>query len=176
MAKLVRGPHSTETTRAQRTELSAPHLVAHAADRWARAVVGILDCPFDPKTIAMWGKSIGVSEGALRDWCKVAHCRPKSSLDFARLLRAIVQSQEYGWDPFNLLDVANERTMRNLLQRGGLSDLLSTNTPVTLRGFLLKQRFVTNDVALKALAQSLDRHTTELGSVRASGRPNRKDS
>jgi hypothetical protein len=138
-------------------------------------VVGILDCPFDPKTIAMWGKSIGASEGALRDWCKVAHCRPKSSLDFARLLRAIVQSREYGWDPFNLLDVANERTMRNLLERGGLSDLLRTNSPVTLRGFLLEQRFVTNDVALKALAQSLEPRTTEPGSVRAAGRPNRKD-
>jgi hypothetical protein len=176
MAKLVRGSHSAETAGSSRPEMPGEHLVAHAADRWARAVVGILECPFDPKTIAMWGKAIGVSEGALRDWCKVAHCRPKSSLDFARLLRAIVQSQEHGWDPFNLLDVANERTMRNLLQRGGLSDLLSTNLPVTLRGFLLKQRFVTNDVALKALAQSLERRTTELGSVRAGGRPNRKDS
>jgi len=106
----------------------------------------------------------------------VARCRPKSSLDFARLLRAIVQSQEYGWDPFNLLDVANERTMRNLLQRGGLSDLLSSSTPATLRGFLLKQRFVTNEVALNALAQSLELRTTELGSVRAGGRPKRKDS
>jgi hypothetical protein len=176
MGKSVRGPHSAETSKAPGSEMSAKHLVAHAADRWARAVVGILDCPFDPKTIAMWGKAIGVSEGALRDWCKVAHCRPKSSLDFARLLRAIVQSQEHGWDPFNLLDVANERTMRNLLQRGGLSDLLSTNLPVTLRGYLLKQRFVTNDLALKALAQSVERRTIELSSGRPGGRPNRKDS
>jgi hypothetical protein len=176
MGKLVRGPHSAETAGSPGPEMPGEHLVAHAADRWARAVVGILDCPFDPKTIAMWGKAIGVSEGALRDWCKVAHCRPKSSLDFARLLRAIVQSREHGWDPFNLLDVANERTMRNLLQRGGLSDLLSTNLPVTLRGFLLKQRFVTNDIALKALAQHLERHTTELISGRAGGRLNRKDS
>ena len=176
MGKLVRGPHSAETAGSPRPEMPGEHLVAHAADRWARAVVGILDCPFDPKTIAIWGKAIGVSEGALRDWCKVAHCRPKSSLDFARLLRAIVQSQEHGWDPFNLLDVANERTMRNLLQRGGLSDLLSTNLPVTLRGFLLKQRFVTNDIALKALGQYVERHTIQLISGRAGGRLNRKDS
>ena len=137
------------------------HLVAHAADRWARAVAGILECPFDPKTIAMWGKAIGVSEGTLRDWCKVAHCRPKSSLDLARLLRAIVQSEEHGWDPFNLLDVANERTMKNLLQRGGLTDLMSINLPLTPRGFLLKQRFVTNSLALKALAASVERLTGE---------------
>ena len=145
------------------------NLVPHAADRWAKAVTGILDCPFDPKTVAMWGKAIGVSEGTLRDWCRVAHCRPKSSLDFARLLRAIVQSQERDWDPFNLLDVANERTMRNLLQRGGLADLLSTSLPFTPRGFLLKQRFVTNLVALKALAASVEHLTSEPSSGRAYG-------
>ncbi len=30
----------------------------------------------------------------------MARCRPKSSLDFARLLRAVVQSQDHGWDWF----------------------------------------------------------------------------
>ena len=147
--------------------MAAEHHVAHAADRWAKAVAGMLDSPFDPKTVAMWAKAIGVSEGALRDWCKVAHCRPKSSLDLARLLRAIVQSQEYGWDPFNLLDVAHERTMKNLLQRGGLSDLLSTDHPITPRGFLFEQHFVTNAIALNALAESVERLGREQSSARA---------
>jgi hypothetical protein len=137
--------------------MSAEPHIDHAADRWAKAVAGMLDSPFDPKTVAMWGKAIGVSEGALRDWCRVAHCRPKSSLDLARLLRAIVQSQEYGWDPFNLLDVANERTMKNLLQRGGLSGLLTADRPLTPRGFLFEQHFVTNALALEALAESVER-------------------
>jgi hypothetical protein len=141
--------------------MSAEHLVSHAADRWARAVAGMLDSPSDPKTVAKWAKAIGVSEGALRDWCRVAHCRPKSSLDLARLLRAIVQSREYGWDPFNLLDVANERTMRNLLQRGGLPDLLTTDVPFTPQGFLSRQHFVTNAIALKALAASVERLSRE---------------
>ena len=131
--------------------MSVDHLVPHAADRWAHAVTAILDCPFDPKTVAMWARTIGVSEGALRDWCRLARCRPKSSLDFARLLRAILQSQQYGWDPFNLLDVANERTMKNLLRRGGLSEVMSSTLPVTPSGFLLMQRFVTDSVALKTL-------------------------
>ena len=136
--------------------MPAEHPVPHAADRWARAVAGILDSPVDPKTVAMWGKAIGVSEGALRDWCRVAHCRPKSSLDLARLLRAIVQSREHGWDPFNLLDVANERTMRNLLHRGGFSYLLSAHLPFTPRGFLSQQHFVTNATAVEALAASVE--------------------
>ena len=134
------------------------HLVPHAAERWAEAVTGILDCPFDPRTVAKWAKAIGASEGALRDWCKVARCRPKTSLDFARLLRAVVQSQEHGWDPFNLLDVANERTMRNLLRRGGLPDVRSSTLRLTPGGFLLTQRFVTDTVALRTLAASVERH------------------
>lgn len=147
--------------------MPAEHLVAHAANRWARAVAGMLDSPFDPRTVAMWGKAIGASEGALRDWCRVAHCRPKSSLDLARLLRAIVQSQEHGWDPFNLLDVAHERTMRNLLQRGGLADLVSTDLPFTPQGFLSRQHFVTNAIALRALAESVERLSSEQGPGRA---------
>jgi hypothetical protein len=132
--------------------------VPHAADRWAQAVTAILDCPFDPKTVAKWARAIGVSEGALRDWCRVARCRPKSSLDFGRLLRAIVQSREHGWDPFNLLDVANERTMRNLLRRGGLPDILSSDDlQLTPDRFLLTQRFVTDSVALRSLAASVER-------------------
>jgi hypothetical protein len=134
-------------------------LVAHAAYRWAQAVAGILDCPFDPRTVALWGRAIGVSEGTLRDWCRVAQCRPKSSLDLARLLRAVVQSQDQSWDPFNLLDVVNERTLKNLLRRGGLTDLLSSSSPPTPRGLLLQQRFVTNGRAVELLAMSIERGT-----------------
>jgi hypothetical protein len=112
----------------------------------------VLDCPFDPKTVALWAQAIGVSEGALRDRCRAARCRPKRSLDFARLLRAVVQSQQHGWDPFNLLDIVNERTMKNLMSRGGVTDLLSPNTSLTPRGFLLKQHFVTNATAIAANA------------------------
>jgi hypothetical protein len=74
------------------------------------------------------------------------------------LLRAIVQSRERGWDPFNLLDVANERTMRNLLRRGGLPDVISTDDlQLTPDRFLLTQRFVTDSLALRSLAASVER-------------------
>jgi hypothetical protein len=131
--------------------------VSHAADRWAQSVIGVLDCPFDPRTLALWGQAIGISEGALRDRCRAAHCRAKSSLDFARLLRAVVQSQQHGWDPFNLLDIVNERTMRNLMTRGGLPDLVSAGTCLSPRGFLLRQHFVTNAAAIEAVAASVQR-------------------
>ena len=63
-----------------------------------------------------------------------------------------MQSQRHGWDPFNLLDIVNERTMRNLMSRGGVSDLLSPNTVLTPRSFLLKQHFVTDATAIAAVA------------------------
>jgi hypothetical protein len=131
--------------------------VSHAADRWAQSVIGVLDCPFDPRTLALWAQAIGISEGTLRDRCRAAHCRAKSSLDFARLLRAVVQSQQHGWDPFNLLDIVNERTMRNLMNRGGVPDLVSPGTCLTPRGFLLRQHFVTNAAAIEAVAASVQR-------------------
>ena len=126
--------------------------VSHAADRWAQSVIRVLDCPFDPRTVALWAQAIGVSEGTLRDRCRAARCSPKRSLDFARLLRAVVQSQQHGWDPFNLLDIVNERTMKNLMRRGGVADLLSPTAPLTPGGFLLKQHFVTDPTAIEAVA------------------------
>lgn len=126
--------------------------VSHAADRWAQSVIPVIDCPFDPRTVALWAQAIGVSEGTLRDRCRAARCSPKRSLDFARLLRAVVQSQTHGWDPFNLLDIVNERTMKNLMRRGGVADLLSPTAPLTPRSFLLKQHFVTNTTAIAAVA------------------------
>jgi hypothetical protein len=134
--------------------------VPHAAERWAQAVTGIMECPSDPKTVGMWAKAIGVGEGTLRDWCRAAHCRPKPSLDCARLLRAIVQAQAHGWDPFNLLDVVNERTMKNLLQRGGMSELLSTEAPLTPRDFVAAQRYITDAAALEALKAAVDARMT----------------
>ncbi len=135
--------------------LQRMHLINHAADRWAHSVVSVLDCPFDPKTVALWARAIGVSEGALRDRCRAAHCRPKQSLDFARLLRALVKSQEHGWDPFNLLDIVNERTMKNLLRRGGVVDLLSADGVLTPGSFLIRQHFVTNASAIAAVAAAV---------------------
>jgi hypothetical protein len=131
--------------------------ILHAADRWAHSVIGVLDCPFDPRTLALWAQTIGVSEGALRDRCRAAQCRPKSSLDFARLLRAVVQSQQHGWDPFNLLDVVNERTMKNLMGRGGVPDLLVPGGCLTPRGFLHRQHFITNTAAVEAVAALVQR-------------------
>jgi hypothetical protein len=48
--------------------------------------------------------------------------------------------------------------MRNLLRRGGLPDILSSDDlQLTPDRFLLTQRFVTDSVALRSLAASVER-------------------
>lgn len=123
---------------------------AHAANRWARTVAGVLECTSDPRTIGSWGRAVGTSPGTIRRWCRAAGVTPKASLDLARLLRALTWSRRTRWDLYNLLDVVDDRTMNRLLRRGGLSDLTSDQYP-KVDAFLKGQQLIHNLVALDAL-------------------------
>src|SRR5262249_14649163 len=129
---------------------------AHAAERWARAVMAALHSPGDPRTLAAWGHSAGAARGTLRAWCRAAKVPAKSSLEFARLLRAVVRSQGRSWDPHNLLDVVDDRTMRRLLELGGLLDRGSGGPSPDCRSFMDRQRLVSDPDALRAVQAALD--------------------
>lgn len=124
---------------------------AHAADRWARAVLGIIRSDADPRTLAGWGRTIGTSRGALRAWCRAAHIQPRHALDFARVLRAVVISQGKHLDLMNLLDVVDDRTLIRLLKRGAVLELKDRRSPPTAAEFISKQTFVRNDLATSAV-------------------------
>jgi hypothetical protein len=128
---------------------------AHAAERWARAVVRIIRSNSDPKTLAGWGRTIGVSRGALRAWCQAAHIQPRRALDFARVLRAVVISQGQAFDLTNLLDVVDDRTVVRLLKRGGVLELEHSNSPPLPAEFISNQLFVRDDLALSAVLRLL---------------------
>lgn len=102
----------------------------------------MLDCAFDPSTTDAWGGVVGASGGAIRQWCRSAGVRPKASLDFARVLRAVALSQGRTWELFNLLDVVDARTMKNLFERGGVPHLLEANEPPEIARYLAEQRFI----------------------------------
>jgi hypothetical protein len=133
-----------------------PATVPHASLRWAHAVLGVLRCSHDPTTIDAWGRVIGASGSAIRQWCRSAGVRPKAALDFARVLRAVVLTQGRSWDLYNLLDVVDERTMRNLFVRAGMPELLGAAEPPETARYLARQRFVRNAVALQAVISLLD--------------------
>jgi hypothetical protein len=128
--------------------------VAHASERWARAVAGASACPHDPTTLLAWGNFIGVSRGALRAWCAVARQPAKASLDLARLLRAITIAHQIGeWAPADLLDVVDPRTMRTLLRKGGLTRESRESQCPSIDEFLAKQQLIAAEEPIRALKQ-----------------------
>jgi lantibiotic biosynthesis protein len=136
----------------RRTQM--PDLSMHALARWARAVVSVIESPADPKTIDLWGRSIGVSRGALINWCRTAQLSPKRSLDFARVLRAVVR-QDRGVTPENLLDVVDLRTLDRLLALG--NGRRSNALPRTANEFLREQRWIESPAALTEVVHRLEK-------------------
>ena len=128
---------------------------AHAAERWARAVIRIIRSDSDPKTLAGWGRTLGASRGALRAWCRAAHVQPRRALDFTRVLRAVVISQGKTFDLTNLLDVVDDRTLIRLLKRGGVLELKDQKSPPSPTEFISNQIFVQEDLAISAVLRLL---------------------
>jgi len=133
-------------------ECHEPTHHSHAAERWATVVVLIVSSPADPKTLEAWARHVGASPGALRVWCRAARVRPKAALDCGRLLRAVVLARATGkWDPQNLLDVIDHRTLTALLDRGGLPHEVSSSEIPSLESYLRNQALVTDPVNLGAV-------------------------
>jgi hypothetical protein len=132
-----------------------PHVVSHAAERLADAIVMATNSPADPRTLSAWGQRIGVSRGALRVWCTAARVSARSSLDFLRILRAVIQSQNGAWDLFGVLDIVDERSVVRLLHRGGLVRMLKRTEPPSVDEFLKLQRFVGNIDLVQAVSHRL---------------------
>jgi hypothetical protein len=134
---------------------------AHAAERWAQAVLGVIRSDADPRTLAGWGRTIGTSPGALRAWCRAAHIQPRRALDFARVLRAVVISQGEHLDLMNQLDVVDDRTLIRLLKRGGVLELKNRTSPPAPAEFISNQIFVRNAPAISAVLRLFNDEKSE---------------
>lgn len=128
----------------------------NAYDRWADYVVRTIDCPFDPLTEAAWSRFLGAGVGTLRGRCRAAGVPMKDALDFARLLRAVVDATAGdSWDPAADLESYDLRTVRRLFDRGSLGDPLDHAHPVPLAAFLDRQRLIAQGPALEAVRRAL---------------------
>ena len=126
--------------------------VEYAACRWARAVVVIATLTEDVPTLPKWARAAHSSVGALRAVCRAAHVSAKPSLDFARVLRAVLQGRPLtDWDPANLLDVKHERTLARLVREGGLREAARQRRAPDLAEYLVRQMFVTVAANLRAV-------------------------
>jgi hypothetical protein len=132
----------------------AEHVVAHAAVRWAQAVVPVIDSPKDPRTIGGWSRWIAASPGAIRNWCRTARIPPRRSLVFARLLRAVALSELEPQRPENLLDVVDFRTLVALVKFAGFDGVHALPTRVS--EFLDRQALVRDRETLEAVMQVLN--------------------
>lgn len=129
----------------------------HAAERWANAIVPIIECPGDPRTITGWSRCVAASPGAIRNWCVTAGISPRRSLVFGRLLRAVVLSEGGRRRPENLLDVVDRRTLCGLLRLGGFDHVHLF--PTEAREFLERQTLVRDAEALRQIERALnERH------------------
>jgi hypothetical protein len=123
----------------------------HAAIRWARLVVPIIDSPLDPRTIELWGKAIKASPSTIRNWCSTAGIGPRRSLVFGRLLRAVTLSERGAYNPEDLLDTTDRRTRLRLVRFAGLG----RDFPTDLDEFLDHQILVRDPDALLQVKDAL---------------------
>jgi ActR/RegA family two-component response regulator len=134
VAPVLRELRAIETDRSP-----APAAGRLAAERWARHVLRATEAAADPRTLADWARAAGVSRTVLIDLCARLEINPRHARDLARVLRLVRRASE-PWDPESALDVADRRTLRNLLIRAGLADP-PRGRPAPQQ-FLSTQRFV----------------------------------
>jgi DNA-binding NarL/FixJ family response regulator len=143
----------------ERVDASAPPLVLHSIARWAEVVVRTIECQHDPRTLAEWGRAIGVSTGALRNWCRTARISARQSLLFARMLRAVVKQARNAVALEDLLNVVDRRTIAKMLAAAGSSP---SGLPQDVNEFLARQRFISGATAISSISVALQAREMEL--------------
>ena len=133
--------------------------ILHAADRWAKTIVRVIDSPRDLTTVHAWASSMFVSTGALKNWCRTASVSPRRSLLLARTLRAYIRHHRAGCRFEDSLDVVDKRTLAGILEMAGLSvGRYSTVKEYALDEFLNRQNIVRDPSALMGLRHALSEH------------------
>jgi hypothetical protein len=127
---------------------------AHSLMRWAEPIVRVIGTQSDPRTLSEWGRCVGVSSGALSNWCRTARLPAHRSLRFARVLRAVVRQQVSGSRPEDLLNIVDRRTLAKLLLASG-GQLMQL--PPTVEDFLSRQRLIDSAEAVEQVRGALER-------------------
>lgn len=140
-------------------------LESHDLARWSEAVVRFVSSPRDATTLASFGRVVGISTGAFRNWCRTACVSSRGSLQFARALRAVtLRQRDAAAAPEKILDIVDLRTWSKfLVASGGTRDRL----PSTVDEFLQRQRHVEPEAVVairKALTASAQLAASALAS------------
>ena len=125
---------------------------SHAMARWADVVVRAIHSPKDMPTLQEWGRAVAVSKGGLRNWCYTARLSPRHSLQFMRILRAVIRQQSSSLAAEDLLDIVDRRTLTKLLKLAGGT---STALPNGVVQFLARQQIIQNTKAVASVRAAL---------------------
>jgi ActR/RegA family two-component response regulator len=172
-SQVVRGgePPTVGTATASASHRAEPVRVAETAGaaaspggltHWVEAVSQVIQAPDDPKRLRDWAKIAAAAPGTLRGWCRTVGLPAKSSLDLARVLRAVSWAHRHGCPPSHFLDVGDPRTLKRLLGVAGVGD--SPPLP-TLDDVLVGQTLIGDPLAIETLRARL----VAEGAGRASG-------
>jgi hypothetical protein len=95
---------------------NAVRCVNHAVEAWMEIVIPLLTADRDPKTVAVSARLAGRSVTAFKERCRKVGVTAKTTVDHARILRACLLSAASGDAAEDLLDIADSRTLRRILQ------------------------------------------------------------
>lgn len=120
LSRTKTGPHWLDAIGSAVSRLTATGGPHSAVDRWVLYVLKACELPYDPKTLSMWARAIGVSNTSLRETCYLSHVRPHDARDFARALRATIILSTEAKTLESILDISDRRTLSVFSERTGL--------------------------------------------------------
>jgi hypothetical protein len=139
------------------TLAGVPAYRCYATERWANAILKVVTCPDDPRTLEHWGRLVGASRGTLASWCRAAHASPRGSLQLARLVRALNVTAGNLRDIQDAMDIVEPRTIVRMLARAGFSKESPPSSDCGVREFLKRQSLVQHPRAVTILESVLER-------------------
>ena len=119
----------------------------YASLRWSTMIAMTVFLEGDPCNVSVWAAHIGMSPSALRTRCTAVQLSVKQSLDFARMLRIVIQHDGQYWRPSDSLNVVDPRTLHRLISQSGIPS--AARTAPDLESFLASQHFITDAELLR---------------------------
>lgn len=134
---------------------AAPGIEPHASARLAEKAVLFMGSETDQVTLAALGRTVGVSAGCLRNWCRMARLSARAFREFTRALRAVHFHERHPAVPVeSILNIVDRRTLSKFLLRCGGTN---TSLPPTVEEFLTSQQYLQTPEWVVATRRALQR-------------------
>lgn len=145
---------SQTSTEFRHREARPMAMIPYAADRVARLMVRGIGSELDLKRFRDWAEVNHMTEDCLRRYCRLSGLKGHAAHGLVRAGRALRVHRDTGDSFEQILDIADDATMRRFKQVAAFDDNADLRHMTDLE-FLERQRFVTERLLLARLAQLL---------------------